>query len=73
LALTACTHRDPEYPLLTVPRRLLWEHSTVDAALRFSPAILRCYASGAFDLTGRCALDHGGSLSATPTLVTSSS
>src|SRR5439155_656683 len=38
LAVTACGHRESGYPLLTVPRRLLWEHATVDAALRFSPS-----------------------------------
>jgi peptidoglycan/xylan/chitin deacetylase (PgdA/CDA1 family) len=65
LAVTTCSHRDPEYPLLTVPRRILWEHSTVDSSLRFSPAILGCYVNGAFDLAGgRCALDHEGARSA---------
>jgi len=59
LGVTTCRHRDPEYPRLTVPRRVLWEHSTVDAALRFSPAILRCYASGAFDLGRHCERPHG--------------
>jgi len=60
LAVTACGHRESGYPLLTVPRRLLWEHATVDAALRFSPATLSCYVNGVFDWTRRCALDHRG-------------
>lgn len=58
MAVTTCRHRDAEHPLLTVPRRLLWEHSTVDATQRFSPTILRCYASGAFDFWQRCT-PHG--------------
>jgi len=67
LALTTCRHRDPRYPLLTVPRRLLWEHSSVDAALRFSPAILDCYVQGLFDTVRRCGLDHSRSLAPSTT------
>src|SRR5437867_4054170 len=49
-AYTTCRHRDPRRPLLTVPRRLLWENSCVDAAGRFSPAIMRCHVQGLFDV-----------------------
>lgn len=60
LAFTTCRHRDRRHPLLTVPRSLLWECSSVDAALRFSPAILNCYVKGIFTLIRRCQLDHRG-------------
>lgn len=58
-AYTTCGHRDPRRPLLTVPRRLLWENSWRDAGGRFSPAIMRCEVQGLFDLFGRCRQDHG--------------
>jgi peptidoglycan/xylan/chitin deacetylase (PgdA/CDA1 family) len=45
-AYTTCLHRDPQHPLLTIPRRLLWEHSSVDAAGRFAPDILDCQMRG---------------------------
>jgi peptidoglycan/xylan/chitin deacetylase (PgdA/CDA1 family) len=37
---TTCIHRDPRHPRLTIPRRMLWENSCVDAVRRFSPAIM---------------------------------
>ena len=40
-----------EYPLLTIPRCLLWECSCVDAFGRFSPAVLDCLISGVLDLS----------------------
>jgi peptidoglycan/xylan/chitin deacetylase (PgdA/CDA1 family) len=43
---TTCSHRDPQYPLLTIPRSLLWEHSSVDTSGQFSPAILACQTHG---------------------------
>jgi peptidoglycan/xylan/chitin deacetylase (PgdA/CDA1 family) len=60
LAYTTCRHRDPRHPLLTIPRRLLWERSCVDGLGTFSPAIMRCSVHGVFDLVTRCAQDHGG-------------
>src|SRR5262249_52750867 len=45
-AYTTCLHRDVSHPLLTIPRRLLWEYSSVDAAGRFAPAILDCQMRG---------------------------
>lgn len=38
---TTCQHRDRRQPLLTIPRRVLWEHSAVDMRGRFVPALLR--------------------------------
>lgn len=55
---TTCRHRDPMYPLLTIPRTLLWENSCVDALGRFSPAIMSCHAHGIFPDT--CRQRHDG-------------
>lgn len=53
-AYTTCQHRDPRHPLLTIPRRVVWEKTCVDALGRFSPAILSCQVNGVFDILGRC-------------------
>jgi peptidoglycan/xylan/chitin deacetylase (PgdA/CDA1 family) len=55
---TACAHRDPEYPLLTIPRRLLWEKACRGLLGPFSPAILGCQVQGVFDRVTRCGMDH---------------
>ncbi len=55
---TTCQHRDPNYPLLTIPRKLLWEKSCLDALGRFSSAIMSCSLNGVFDLAGGCGQDH---------------
>jgi peptidoglycan/xylan/chitin deacetylase (PgdA/CDA1 family) len=57
-AYTTCTHRHPAHPLLTTPRRMLWEHSCLDARGRFSPAIMNCQMHGIFDLVSGCDQDH---------------
>jgi hypothetical protein len=57
-AYTTCTHRDPRYPLLTLPRRMLWENACVDAVRRFSPAIMSCQVHGVWSLMGGCGQDH---------------
>jgi hypothetical protein len=54
---TICQHRDPHYPLLTIPRRVLWENSCMDQHERFSPAIMSCHASGIFKVN-HCGQDH---------------
>jgi peptidoglycan/xylan/chitin deacetylase (PgdA/CDA1 family) len=59
IAVTTCQHRDPDHPLLTVPRAVLWERSSVDADGRFSAAVLSCQLSGAFDVISRCGQFHG--------------
>jgi len=58
-AYTACGHRDPSDPMMTIPRRLLWEHACRNALGRFSPAILGCQVHGVFDAVSRCRMDHG--------------
>lgn len=55
---TTCGHFDRRHPLLTVPRRLLWENSCRDALGRFSPSLMRGQTQGLFDLFGRCRQDH---------------
>lgn len=54
---TTCRHRDPEHPLLTIPRIMFWETSCLDARGRFSPAIMSCQLHGVFH--SRCRGDHG--------------
>ena len=55
---TTCTHRDARSPLLTIPRRMLWEHACVDAVNRFSPAILSCNLHGVWSLVSGCGQEH---------------
>jgi peptidoglycan/xylan/chitin deacetylase (PgdA/CDA1 family) len=55
-AYAACSHQDPAYPRLTIPRTLLWERSSVDASGQFAPAILDCQTYGW--LTGRQTCRH---------------
>jgi len=57
-AYTSCRHRDRRHPLLTVPRRLLWENSARDGAGEFSPTLMRCQVQGVFDLMSRCRQGH---------------
>jgi peptidoglycan/xylan/chitin deacetylase (PgdA/CDA1 family) len=58
-AYTICEHRDARRPLLTVPRRMLWEGSCLDTSGAFSESMLSCQANGLFDPFGGCARDHG--------------
>ncbi len=57
-AYTTCSHRDPRYPLLTIPRRMLWQNACLDARGRFSPAILSCQVHGVFNLVRGCEQNH---------------
>lgn len=57
-AYTTCMHRDREKPLLTIPRRVLWENSCVDAFGKFSPSVLSCQINGIFDPAARCQQTH---------------
>jgi hypothetical protein len=53
-AYTGCLHRSKEHPLLTIPRTILWENSSVDAGRFFSPSSLDCQIHHAFDLVSGC-------------------
>lgn len=55
---TTCRHRDPSRPLLTIPRRLLWERACLGVDGRFAPAVLSCQVHGVFDAAGACDQDH---------------
>ena len=57
-ASTSCRHRDPAHPLLTLPRTILWENSSLGMFGRFSPAVLGCQADGTFDRPGSCPQIH---------------
>ncbi|MGE0453602.1 MAG: polysaccharide deacetylase family protein [Vicinamibacteria bacterium] len=58
-AYTTCGHTDPRRPELTLPRRLLWEQSSLDHRSRFSGAIMGCFVNGVFDLVTPCRERHG--------------
>lgn len=62
-AYTTCMHRDRDQPLLTIPRRVLWEKSCVNGFGNFSPSILSCQINGIFDPAARCQQVHGTPLS----------
>jgi peptidoglycan/xylan/chitin deacetylase (PgdA/CDA1 family) len=61
-AYTICEHRDTRFPRLTIPRKLLWENSCLDALGSFSPSIMSGHVHGWFDRFARCKLNHGGVL-----------
>jgi len=55
---TTCAHRHAQHPALTIPRRLLWENSCLDAFGQFSPAVMSCQVNGVFDFALRCESKH---------------
>jgi len=55
---STCTHRDPEYPLLTVPRKVLWEKSCVNPSGSFDPNVMECQITGLFDFMAPCTQNH---------------
>jgi peptidoglycan/xylan/chitin deacetylase (PgdA/CDA1 family) len=55
---TGCTHRDRQSPLLTIPRALLWENSSLDARNDFSGPVLNCQLRHAFDWANQCRQRH---------------
>ena len=57
-AYTACPHREPKYPLLTIERLLLWEGSSIDADGEFSPAVLDCQVHDLWPPARRCERHH---------------
>jgi peptidoglycan/xylan/chitin deacetylase (PgdA/CDA1 family) len=52
-AYTTSRHGNPDYPLLTIPRLLLWEKSSINAHGNFSGTVLSCQIHGIFDLLSR--------------------
>ena len=59
---TTCLHRHPDYPLLTIPRKFMWEHSCTHALGGFSPSIMSCQAHRAFEMLTGCDQNHDGRL-----------
>jgi peptidoglycan/xylan/chitin deacetylase (PgdA/CDA1 family) len=59
-AYTICRHQLSAYPLVTIPRKMLWENSCTDSAGRFSPAVMNCQVHGVFDWVNGCGHMHGG-------------
>jgi len=57
-AYTVCRHRSQLYPLLTVPRTLLWERSSLNGEGRFDEQVLRCQVRGAFEFVNGCRQRH---------------
>jgi peptidoglycan/xylan/chitin deacetylase (PgdA/CDA1 family) len=57
-AFGICQSRDSKSPLLTIPRKVLWERSSVNALGNFSPSIMNCQANWAFDHKSRCEHEH---------------
>lgn len=53
-----CHSRDENLPLLTIPRKVLWERSCLNILGRFSPAVMNCHAHRVFDSNRRCEHDH---------------
>jgi peptidoglycan/xylan/chitin deacetylase (PgdA/CDA1 family) len=58
VGFTSCSHRSAEHPLLTVPRTLLWENSSVNSRGFFSGAVLHCQIHHAFDWADTCRQRH---------------
>ena len=56
---TTCLHRDARYPSLTIPRKVMWENSSLDPFDGFSNILMHCHAHRIFDLFHRCHQDHG--------------
>jgi peptidoglycan/xylan/chitin deacetylase (PgdA/CDA1 family) len=53
-----CRRRDPQAPMLTIPRKVLWERAALNAWGKFSPSIMNCHAHGVFDSPVTCEHDH---------------
>ncbi len=58
-AYGTCQSGDSRFPLLTIPRKVLWERSCLNALQRFSASIMNCHANWLFDNRNRCEHNHG--------------
>jgi peptidoglycan/xylan/chitin deacetylase (PgdA/CDA1 family) len=52
-----CPSRDKKWPLLTIPRKVLWERACLNVFGRFSSAVMNCQVNWAFDTKG-CEHNH---------------
>lgn len=57
-AYGTCLHRDPRYPQLTIPRKLMWERTSLNAAGAFSASVMSCHVHRVFDLWSACGHNH---------------
>jgi peptidoglycan/xylan/chitin deacetylase (PgdA/CDA1 family) len=57
-AYTTCRHRSARHAHLTIPRRLFWERSSVDAWGSFAPDVMECQVQSVFDLFAPCRQEH---------------
>ena len=57
-AYTVCNHQNPDYPMLSIPRRMLWENTCSGAFGQFSSAMLSCQTNGLFDKLSPCHRPH---------------
>jgi len=57
-AYTTCRHQLSAYPLVTIPRKMLWENSCTSASGSFSPAVMNCQVHGVFDWISGCGESH---------------
>jgi peptidoglycan/xylan/chitin deacetylase (PgdA/CDA1 family) len=55
---TACPHRDPVRPEMTIERLLLWERSSIDEDGRFSPDLFACQVNDLWPPARRCGRTH---------------
>jgi peptidoglycan/xylan/chitin deacetylase (PgdA/CDA1 family) len=57
-AYTTCAHRDRAHPLLTIPRRVLWQNSGQSAFAPFSSTMMNFQVGAALDFRERCREKH---------------
>jgi peptidoglycan/xylan/chitin deacetylase (PgdA/CDA1 family) len=57
-AYTACDHKDPRHPSLTIDRLMLWEGSSIASDGQFSSSILSCQAHRLWPSARRCERVH---------------
>jgi len=57
-AYCSCRRADHNLPLLTIPRKVLWENSCINTLGRFSWSIMHCQTNWVFDQKDRCEHDH---------------
>src|SRR6185369_8154853 len=57
-AYTNCLWRDRNFPLLSIPRKVLWERACLNALGTFSSSIMSCHIHWLFDRKDRCEHDH---------------
>jgi peptidoglycan/xylan/chitin deacetylase (PgdA/CDA1 family) len=55
---TTCEHQDSNAPSLTLPRKVLWQESCLDAFGHFSGAMMSCEVRGIFPIRARCRQSH---------------